>query len=250
MDFKDLFSSDSRQYATFRPQYPYDLFQHVSQLCLEHELAWDCATGNGQAAQQLSHLFKKVIATDPSAAQLAEAYRSDKIEYRKEQAENPSLEKSSVDLLTIAQALHWFNWDAFYLKANEILKPGGIMLALAYGIPKISTEIDELIRQLHNQTLAPYWEQERQLVADLYKDVPFPYPEISLPSFYIKKAMTPADLMGYLSTWSGLKKYVAVNDQNPLVDFAFHLEKVWPPSDAVISVEWHLALKLGRKPTA
>ncbi len=245
--FKDLFSDASAQYAVFRPQYPPELFTHLSKMCHNHELAWDCATGNGQAAVHLAATFSQVIATDPSAQQLQEAIKLPNIEYRLETAENPSLESHSVDLITIAQALHWFDWNKFYPEVNLVLKEDGIIAAIAYGLPDINPGIDALVRNLHNVVLRSYWEQERQLVADLYKDVPFPFQPMELPDFFIRKNMNRLQLLGYLATWSGLKKYIAIENKNPLDAFSEELNDVWPIDEESVMVSWRLVCKVGKK---
>ncbi len=247
--FKDLFSDASSKYAAFRPHYPNELFAFLATCCSEKKIAWDCATGNGQAAAHLSRFFDRVIATDPSAQQLAEAKQVVNIEYRQETAEKPSLSDNSVDAITIAQALHWFDWNQFYSQVNRVLKADGVIMAIAYGFPEISPSVDELIMHLHNVTLREYWEQERPLVVDMYKDIPFPFERIDAPPFFIRKEMTQADLLGYLATWSGLKKYITVEQKNPIDLFASKLNDVWPKEHRVLNVSWPLAIKVGKKPT-
>ncbi len=245
--FKDLFSDASAEYAAFRPQYPPELFAHLAKVSVARDLAWDCATGNGQAAKYLASHFNQVIATDPSSQQLAEAVKLPNIEYRLETAERPSLENDSVDLITIAQALHWFDWEKFYPEVNRVLKENGIIATIAYGLPEITPAIDELIKHLHNIILRNYWEQERQLVADLYKDIPFPFRQMDTPDFFIVKEMDKAQLLGYLATWSGLKKYIVLENSNPLQVFADKLNEVWPEGEESILVTWRLACKVGKK---
>ncbi len=245
-DFKDLFSSDSEKYAAFRPQYPAELFEWLAKQCEQKELAWDCATGNGQAAIHLASIFKKVIATDPSPQQLQYAPLHQNIEYRCERAEEPSLNEKSVDLITIAQALHWLDINPFYDAVNKVLKPNGIIAAIAYGLPEISTEIDHHVRHLHNEILGKYWEYERQHVINLYKDIPFHFAPIPTPQFYIETLMNQTVLLGYLATWSGLKKYQMITGTSPLEAFAEKIHKAWPTQESHIPVVWKLVCKVGR----
>ena len=119
----NYFAVQSEHYSRNRPTYPDELFDFLSGLCTSHELAWDSATGNGQAAVSLSGYFKKVIATDFSNEQLSRAFQKENIFYRNESAEHSSLENNSADLVTVATAIHWFNIPEFYKEVHRVLKP-------------------------------------------------------------------------------------------------------------------------------
>lgn len=245
-EFKDLFSEQSSNYMTFRPRYPEEVFRWLSEQTLSHDLAWDCGTGNGQAAVQLAKYYSKVIATDPSSEQLKFAMPSEQIEYRRETAEHSSLQDSSIDVVCVAQALHWFNFDAFYQEVKRVLKPGGLICAIAYGLPETEQAILEHIRQLHDVTLRTHWDQERQLVANLYLDIPFPFHKIDAPTFQIAKELNQKELCGYLQTWSGLKKMLKSTGQDPMPDFRNKLEKLWPSGRSKVVFTWKLALLVGK----
>src|SRR5688572_32236344 len=145
--FEDHFSKQSGQYAQYRPQYPDEIYAYLASITVGHSLAWDCGTGNGQAAIGLARYFDKVYATDASAEQIALAYANDKVDYRVEPAEQVSLGASSVDLVTVAVAIHWFNFDEFYREVKRVLKPDGIIAAWTYSLTEISPEIDQLSHQ-------------------------------------------------------------------------------------------------------
>lgn len=246
LPFKDLFSSASEKYASFRPQYPTELFIWLSSLVDKKELAWDCATGNGQAVKPLAGLFDRVIATDPSNSQLQQAPKISNVEYRCERAESPSIAENSVDLITIAQALHWLEIDPFYEAVNKVLKPGGVISAIAYGLPEITPDIDNLIRYLHNETLGEFWEYERRHVINLYRDIPFHFHPIKSPPFFIRTRMDQTALLGFLSTWSGLIACRQATGKDPLQSFSMILEKIWPTGQTTIPVTWKLVCKTGK----
>lgn len=245
-NFKDLFSDQSAQYKTFRPQYPESIFKWLATQTPSTQLAWDCGTGNGQAAVQLARYFKYVIATDPSAEQLKLATTAENIEYRCEVAEHSTLTDRSADLVCIAQALHWFDFESFYREVRRVVKPGGIICGIAYGLPVTEPTILEKIKHLHNVVLKEYWDQERQLVADLYKDIPFPFESIATPPFSVEKEMTIEEITGYLKTWSGLKKMIKTTGQDPMPSFTEELRSVWPAANAKVKFVWNLALLCGR----
>ncbi|MDX1672399.1 MAG: class I SAM-dependent methyltransferase, partial [Balneolaceae bacterium] len=184
-DFKDQFSKQSNAYKKYRPSYPDALFEYLSTLTEEHELAWDSGTGNGQAAFSLVDFYTDVYATDPSEEQIENATPHPNITYRVERAEDCSLDDASVDLVTVAQALHWFDFYAFYAEVKRVLKEGGVFAAWTYGRPSINRNIDGLIRYFHDELLEGYWRYENRLVDLEYVTLPFPFKELSTPQFEI-----------------------------------------------------------------
>src|SRR6266852_2935036 len=149
MSFKDHFSKQAPDYAKFRPQYPPELFEYLGGIAPQQKLAWDCATGNGQAAVALASVFERVIATDASEAQIANAEVNARVEYRVAPAENSGIESDTIDLVMVAQALHWFALDEFYAEANRVLKPSGIIAASAYNLLQIAPAIDEIVNRYY-----------------------------------------------------------------------------------------------------
>jgi ubiquinone/menaquinone biosynthesis C-methylase UbiE len=147
MTFKDHFSGHSQEYRKFRPLYPAELFSHLASLCAEKELAWDCATGSGQAAMGLGEHFREVIATDASVNQIANASPSPGVTYCVAHAENSRIKSGSVDLITVAQALHWFNISAFADESNRVLKDRGILAVWTYGLLSFDDELDSIVEK-------------------------------------------------------------------------------------------------------
>ncbi|HEY9422785.1 MAG TPA: class I SAM-dependent methyltransferase [Thermoanaerobaculia bacterium] len=166
MSFKDHFSGHASSYASFRPRYTPEIFEFVSFLPKRRSLAWDCATGNGQAAVDLAERFERVVATDASEEQIALATPHPKVEYRLALAEDSGLESGSVDLLTVATAVHWFDFDRFYAEAERVLAPGGAIAVWAYDLARISPALDRIIDRLARGIVGSYWPPERAKLID------------------------------------------------------------------------------------
>lgn len=224
---KDNFSQQAVAYAQYRPGYPIGLFDFIFQFVKEKNTAWDCGTGNGQAAKVLSTQFKKVIATDISQKQIENAYKSENIFYEITPAEKTRLADNSIDLITIAQAIHWFKFDAFYAEVNRVAKPQAVIAVWMYDLLQISKEIDQLIHDYHFITLENYWDAERKYVDDCYSSIPFPFEEIKTPAFYMELNWSLKDLTGYFNTWSALQKFIAANALNPVDALIEKISPFW-----------------------
>ena len=213
--FKDYFSLQAADYAKYRPLYPEALFKTLADLSPSYQCAWDCATGNGQAAVSLARIFAKVYATDPSQSQLTYARAHPRIKYSCVPAESPGLAAESCDLITVAQAIHWFQLDVFYKNVQKILKPNGILAFWSYGGPKVNTEIDQWIVDF-NKTLKPFAAPELKLVDDKYRTLQFPFDELESPDFEMKIRWTRKEYFGHLFTWSATQAALKATSQNPL----------------------------------
>src|SRR5687767_1259250 len=172
MSFKDHFSGHAGTYAAARPRYPAALFDWLAAQCARHGLAWDAGCGNGQATVALAAHFVRVVGTDPSAAQVAQAEARDNVEYRVEPAEAPSLDDASVDLVTVAQALHWFDLERFHAAVRRVLRPGGLVAAWTYGLSNVDARVDAHFMRLYETILGPYWPAERSHVENGYAHLP------------------------------------------------------------------------------
>jgi ubiquinone/menaquinone biosynthesis C-methylase UbiE len=245
--FKDYFSSHAGIYATARPDYPDELYEYLSGLCARHDLVWDCATGNGQAAVALAKYFNRVIATDASKEQIGLAKPTPKVEYAVAPAENSGLPDASADLITVATAMHWFNFDAFFKEVDRVLKPDGVLAAWSYFSPTVTAEIDAVIERYHDEILVDYWPAEvKKYVAKGYRDLPFPYPVMPSPDFTIQRNWDMRQFLQHLLSWSGTQNYIKANNHNPLEDLIPQLEQVWDPTETK-TVSWKIFLKVGRK---
>ena len=211
-------------------------------------MAWDVGTGNGQAAIALADPFDRIVATDPSAKQISGAQRHPKVEYRVGSAEKPAFADASVDLITSAQAFHWFNQDDFFAGAHRVLKSGGVLAFWSYGLAKISPEVDAVVLKLYRDRLGGYWEPERKLVEEGYKNVRLPtgLKEITPPAFEMTAEWSLEHLLGYLGTWSAFQTYLEKNHSNPLEAIFPELRAAWRETK-MRPIRWDLALRVGRK---
>jgi SAM-dependent methyltransferase len=242
MTFKDHFSETAAGYASFRPHYPDRLFAFLAEKAPRRERAWDCATGSGQAAIGLAGRFKEVIATDASAEQIAHAAPHNGIMYRVAEAEASGLASESVDLVTVAQALHWFDLPAFFAEVKRVLVPGGLLAVWTYPDFRIAPEIDRIVRRYYSETVGPYWPPERSMVEEGYRSILLPFPEIEVPLFEIERAITLAGLAGYLRTWSATRRYLAERGHDPVADLLPPLAGLW--GDPTVSREMRSPLRL------
>ncbi|WP_018151652.1 class I SAM-dependent methyltransferase [Leeia oryzae] len=246
MSFHDHFSALANEYAKYRPQYPDTLFAYLADQVATHDLAWDCATGNGQAASRLAGYFRQVIATEPSAAQISHAPAIKNVEYRVETAENSSLLDESVDLITVAQAMHWFDFDAFGKEATRVLKPGGVLAAWCYEGIRGVQNVEAVTRHFYQDIIADYWPPERRWVDAGYEGIPMPYPALPVEKFELTAAWSLEALMGYLYSLSAVKQYREQTGEDPVALIRSDLQKAWGEQE-IQTMRWPLSLKLCRK---
>lgn len=247
MKYIHHFGEQSNNYLQFRPDYPDELYDYLMTLIKEHHLAWDCGTGNGQAAVKLAQYFDEVIGSDVNQAQLDVAVKKSNVHYFCWSAEKTELEENTVDLITVAQALHWFHFDKFYQEVNRVAKPNSIIAAWCYSLGSINPDIDKQINKLYEEILGDhYWPKERRYIDASYYTIPFPFQKIEPPSFLMKKKMTFAQLMGYLNTWSAVKEYQMHNHNNPLDLIYVDLQNAWGDPTIVYTMQWPIHLLVGK----
>ncbi len=246
MSNADHFSPVAGQYATFRPSYPAALFDWLASIAPQRLLAWDCGAGSGQATAALAARFEQVLGTDISAAQLASAPRLPNVEYRAAAAEASGLPDHCADLVTIAQALHWFDLPQFYAEVRRVLKPQGVVAAWGYNRLRIAQpEVQRIVDRFYEQTIGSYWPPERVHVENGYRDLDFPFPRIAAPQFALHKDWTREHLLGYLRSWSAVGRFKAANGYDPVDALSGELAPHWPEG-ALMRVEWPLFLLAGR----
>jgi SAM-dependent methyltransferase len=245
--FKDHFSKQAADYAKFRPGYPRELFDYLGSIAPSRQLAWDCGTGNGQAAIGLASVFDHVLATDASEKQIANAEQHERIEYRVAPAEHSTLDSSTVDLIMVAQALHWFDLNQFYSEARRVLKSNGVLAASAYNLLTIEPAIDEVVNRYYYEVVGPFWPPERKLV-EQFVELPFPFQEIDPPKFEMIAHWNLDHLLGYLRTWSSTQRFIAAKDCDPLEQIINQLRSAWGESRQTRAVIWPLIVRIGRKP--
>lgn len=247
MSFKDYFSEQAAAYASYRPHYPPELFAWLASITSRRQRAWDCATGSGQAALALASHFAQVIASDASQAQLHHAQPHTRIHYVCASAEQIPLVDTSVDLITVAQAAHWFTWPRFLQEVARVLHPGGVLAIWCYGLFQISPAIDELLRDYYQHTLGAYWPAERRHIENAYADLSLPYPPLAPPAFMMQTDWNLSQVMGYLASWSATRLYLNATRTDPLPALQARLAKHWGAPALARRVQWPLHLKVGQK---
>lgn len=243
MKFEDHFSTLAETYAQYRPHYPAELFAYLASLTPEHRLAWDCATGSGQAALGLVDFYEQIIATDASEEQVCHAQHHEKITYIVQPAEQTGFRNSSIDLLTVAVAVHWFDFDRFYTEVNQVLKVGGVIAVWCYHRPEISPEIDRLIATFEDDVVGSYWPERKRLLSEHYVNIPFPFEEIQAPAFNIHMGWTAEQMLGFINSWSAVKRYQEKHGVNPLDQLWEPMTKAWGSGSR--SMEWPIYLRVG-----
>ena len=245
--FSDHFSSSASRYASYRPSYPPALFAWLASAAPDRRRAWDCGTGSGQAALPLADHFAQVVATDPSIAQLAHAASRAGVHYAAMSAEHSALADGSVSLVTVAQALHWFDQPAFYTEARRVLRAKGLLAVWSYGLLTLhDPALDDIVRQFHGGTLAPYWPPERRLVDEGYESLDLPFRHVVPPSFSMRAEWALDHLAGYLSTWSAVQRARIATGVDPIAGLVESLRAAWTPEGEARHVEWPLTLHIGR----
>ncbi len=246
-DFKDHFSTQSDGYAKHRPTYPPALFQFLASLVTHRKTAWDCATGNGQAAIALTEYFPRVIATDASEAQISAATHKPGVEYRLATAERSGLADGSVDLITVAQALHWFDEKAFMEEVQRVIRANGVLAVWCYELCTVNAECDAIVDRLYTDIVGDYWLPERVTIEDGYSDVAMPGVELPVPDFSMQSQWQAADMLGYFRTWSATQRYVSDRGTDPVAEIEAELVAAWGEEKRVVS--WPLVIRASRPNT-
>jgi SAM-dependent methyltransferase len=246
VSYVELFSGHAGAYAAARPHYPDDLFDWLAAVAPRTELAWDCATGNGQAAVGLASRFARVIATDASASQLAHAVPHPRVEYRQATAESSGLEAASVDAIAVAQALHWLDLPAFYVEAGRVLRRDGVLAAWSYNRPRVTPAIDAEVDRLHDDTLRGYWADRRRWVDEGYASVELPFEALDPPAIEMRGDWTLAQFTAYVRTWSAVQRYIAARGRDPVDAVDYALQPLWGEPHERRPVRWPLSIRAGR----
>ena len=249
-NFKDHFSAHSDQYQSYRPTYPDALFKWLASIAPATEQAWDCATGTGQAATRLAEYFSGVIATDASSQQIQQTSNTPIIRYAIASEACSDIGNSTIDLITVAQAFHWFDSRIFFAEAQRVLKPRGVLAIWSYNLLRISPAVDALIAAFYKDTLGSYWPVERQLVDEGYASVDLPYAEISPPTFKMLQRWNLHEVLGYLGTWSAVKSYQSKHAHNPLDALSQSLSSAWGEPSLKREIAWPLTVRVCARPVA
>ena len=242
--FADHFSGVAAGYASYRPHYPDALFDWLGGIAPARDVAWDCAAGSGQATLALTAHFGRVIATDASEAQLRSAPSHPRVEYRVAPAESSGLPDSFADLITVAQAVHWFDFDRFHAEVRRVARPGGILAVWSYGATSVDEgAIDRAVARFYSEVVGEYWPPERRFIEEGYRTIPFPFDELPAPAFEMVSSWPLAQFLGYLGTWSSVSRYREARRDDPVVALGEELGPLWGTD--LRQVRWPLAIRVG-----
>jgi hypothetical protein len=244
--FKDLFSKHSKVYAASRPTYPTALYDFLASLPERRDVAWDCATGNGQAAVRLADYFRQVVASDASRTQIENAQQKSSVQYKVFSAEKADIKDKSVDLITVAQALHWFRFDGFYSEVRRVASKGAAIAAWTYGLHSVSPEVDRVTQRLYADVLGGYWPAEVRHIEMGYASIPFPFPQIEAPSLKIELEWDLPEMAAYLYSWSSVQKYMEEQKRDPVEMLHEDFASAWGDQATKRKVTWQLHVKAGR----
>jgi SAM-dependent methyltransferase len=244
--FADYFSDTSAAYAAFRPRYPDALFEFLAQQVPATDEAWDVGTGSGQAAIGLARLFRHVIATDASSTQIEHATPDARVSYKVCPAEACGLDDRSVDLVTVAQALHWFDRDRFWTEVRRVLRPRGIIAVWTYLMMEITPKIDAIVRRFYSGVVGPYWPPERRITEERYQTIEFPFAEFAAPNFVIEQTLTLDDVAGYVRTWSATRRFIKQHGEDPVERLVTELGPAWGDPRTSRLARWPVAMRVGR----
>jgi SAM-dependent methyltransferase len=247
MSNTELFSSLSREYSMFRPGYPAQLFEWLAQMAPAKDAAWDCGCGSGQASVALADHFAEVFATDPSAPQIAAARPHARVSYSVAAAESSGLPGDSVDLVTVAQALHWFDVDAFYAEARRVARPGALLAVWTYPRPRfVDADLERRFADFYRDVVGPHWPPERRHVEANYTTLPFPFEELPHPPFGLGLRWNLEQVLGYVSSWSATARYRQAEGRDPLPLLRAALATHWPPAGGQVDIRMPIVLRAGR----
>ena len=245
-EFKDHFSASAADYATFRPKYPAELIDFVASLPERRGCVWDCATGNGQAAVPLAQRFDRVVATDASVEQIGHAIPHPRVSYSVALADQSGLEDASVDLVTVAQSLHWLPVDRFYAEVRRVTVPRGVLAVWCYSRPVLDGEIDAIVLRYYAETCGAYWPADRKLVDEGYRSMALPIDEVAAPTLHIESSLSLAEFGGYVRTWSATNRLAKAIGRDPVVDLEDELRAAWGRDGERRLVRWPIHVRAGR----
>lgn len=247
--FPDHFSAVAAQYASARPEYPQALFAWIAAIAPATGGVWEAGCGSGQASRGLSDVFDDVFATDPSAQQIAQAGRVDKVRFGVEPAERSSLPDASVDAVCIAQALHWFDRSAFFAECARVLKPGGVLVAWGYQDIEVPESLREAVGAF-SARIRDAWPAERYLVDRAYADFEFPFEAVAADDLPVREIVADWPLMRlleYFSSYSAVKRYREAHGVDPVAAHAWAIAEAWGDSSATHRLRWPLFVHARRK---
>ncbi|GAB3792440.1 class I SAM-dependent methyltransferase [Spirosoma humi] len=240
----DRFSGHANLYAQYRIDYPADLYEFILSFASDHQAAWDCATGNGQVAGALADRFDRVEATDISETQLLLATKKPTIHYQISRAEQTPFADHTFDLITVAQALHWFDVNAFHEEVRRVGKPGAVIAEWGYGLVQLGAGLDAILLDFYRNRIGPYWDPQRKHIDNAYANLPFPFADVQQADFIARRTWSLDRFLNYLRTWSAVRQYILENEEDPVTGLGEELKPLW--GDDERDVQFPVFLRVGR----
>lgn len=240
----DRFSGHANLYAQYRIDYPADLYEFILSFANDHQVAWDCATGNGQVAGALADQFDRVEATDISETQLLLATKKPNIQYQISRAEQTPFADHTFDLITVAQALHWFDVNAFHAEVRRVGKPGAVIAEWGYGLVQLGAGLDAILLDFYRNRIGPYWDPQRKHIDNAYANLPFPFADAQRANFIARRTWSLDRFLNYLRTWSAVRQYILENEEDPVTQLGEELKLLW--GDDERDVQFPVFLRVGR----
>lgn len=242
---RNWFDAGGSNYANFRPTYPQQLVDELARVTPHHRVAVDVGCGTGQLTGLLAGSFEEVIGIDPSADQIKNARPHDRVRYAVAPAEQLPVEDASVDLITVAQAAHWFDLPKFYDEVRRIAAPGAVIALVSYGVNELDPDLTDRFLKFYTDEIGPYWPPERAIVDEGYRTILFPFEELEVPPIHIESKLTLEGLLGYFSTWSAVRAATEAGRGDILQSFAVDLAELWGDPEAARTVRWPLGMRVG-----
>lgn len=243
---RNHFLSGADGYAAHRPTYPPAFAAALASLVPARRLALDVGCGTGQMSVLLADAFETVLATDPSADQIAHATPHPRVRYQQAPAELAVSPRGSIDLVVAAQAAHWFDLPAFYAAVREMAAPGAAIALVTYGVMRIADPVDQRFQRFYGPEMGAYWPPERRHVETGYRDFPFPFDELPFPSSAIERDWTLDDLFGYVDTWSAIRQATAAGAGALIESFRTDMRTLWGDPQRTRRIRWPLSGRIGR----
>ena len=243
---RNWFDQGGDAYARYRPDYPDALAAFLVEAAPDRAMAVDVGCGNGQFTCQLARHFDAVVGLDPSADQIANAFPHPRVRYSRAPAEALGLPDASASLITAAQAAHWFDLPRFYAEVRRVARPGALVALVSYGVMAVDDVIAERFARFYWEEIGPYWPPERRLVESGYADMPFPFVPVDWPAMEIRRDWDLAAFLGYLGTWSAIRKAMEAGRTDIADSFVHDLAALWGEPSTVRPVRWPVTLRLGR----
>jgi SAM-dependent methyltransferase len=242
----DHFSAIAASYAAFRPRYSRELFELIASLAPARHRAWDCGAGSGQATADIAERFDEVVGTDVSEKQIARAPKLSNVRWVVASAEQVPIAGASIDLVTVAQALHWFDHERFYAEVRRVCVPDAVIAAWTYAAPRMQGDVGRVLERFMFDDIGAYWPPERKYVDDKYSSIPFPFARIETPGLSLTTTWTLEHVIGYLRSMSATARCIAATGVDPVIEVSVELAKAWPAERQSLEIEWPLVLLAGR----